>query len=113
MAKHGKVGVHYKPGKISFLLLKADSTSPFKTVTSVMTEAKSVASGTMKSFWTATIIDQTSGRIALKLEAVAVPFSRPASGTDTPTGDITVVLTNTDMTTDTVVVKNFNFLNDS
>ncbi len=112
MAKFGKVGVHFRPGKVSFVLLKADSTTPFKTVGSVSTTAESVADGSLKEFWSTTILNQTTGRIALKLTAVAVPFARPASGTDTPTGDITVVLTNTDMTTTPITVKNFSFMND-
>lgn len=112
MAKRGKVGVHYKPGIWSFLVLNADSTSPFGTITAITVTAKSNTTGLDTEFWTPTILAQTARRIAIKLNAKAVAAHRTTSGTDSPTGDISVVLTNSGGTTDTLTVTNLFYLND-
>src|SRR6201999_1860456 len=93
MARHGKVGVPYKPGKQSFLVLKADGTTPFKTVSSVNVLATSAITGVETSFWTPTILNQSVSRIAIKLSPLpitATKLRKVEDGTDTPTGDISV-----------------------
>jgi hypothetical protein len=112
MGKRGKVGVHYKPGIWSFLVLNADSTSPFGTVTAIQVTAESSSTGLDTEFWTPTILAQTNRRIAIKLNAKAIMILSTASGTDSPTGDISVVLTKSDGTTDTLTVTNLYYLND-
>jgi hypothetical protein len=115
MAKHGKVGVTFKPGQQSILVLKADSTTPFPSpITDLNVLANSASTGAPTSFWTPTVKKQTLTRIVIQLIAVAVPAvrRRPEDGTDTPTGDITVVLNPSAPDPTTVLVKNFTFLSD-
>jgi len=113
MAKRGKVGVNYKPGIWSFLVLKADSTTPFGTITDISVTAKSSTTGLDTEFWTPTILAQSAGRITIKLNAKLVTTFSTTSGTDSPTGDISVVLTNGGGATVTLTVTNLFYLNDS